>query len=421
MDTEDLDHGRPPTPSHHPTAGVRMLRQEIEAIVSFALPDYTLESITQLPSGKSFNNRIYFLKLKHCAGEVSSLPGTLSQVVLKVNGRFFGANKIQNEVSCFQLLQKYCPDVPSPRALAWSEDGRVAACVTSTRTLDMPPGVEKSEHGGWILMSCVPGSPIPTDELSDAILTDLAKQLGDIVARMRQNVPPQKHCGNIHLPPTKPGEQGVSVVDGSALTIRDIIQEGIKVDDPITTANEYYRLKLTDKLRELETSDTYDLNRSLAETVRAFMSEQLPHLELTDGDGIPSGEFVLTHYDLSPRNVLVSGQPPRITGIVDFEFAGFFPPVEEFLNDVINNGDEWPPQFYEAYLARLHEKGVAMPARGFDPDVWNRNCWLETLVGSIAPWYLPGDLEGEELQVKLREAEGNAREMIKRLNGDRDK
>ncbi|KAJ4202404.1 hypothetical protein NW759_015391 [Fusarium solani] len=428
MDIEELGHGRPPTPSHHPTAGVRMLPQEIKAIVSFGLPDYDLVSITQIPSGKSFNNRIYFLKLKHSASKAMLLPGTLSQpeqVVLKVNGRFFGANKIQNEVSCFQLLQRYCPDIPSPRALAWSEDGHVATYATSyqTRTcsLDMPPGVEKLEHGGWILMSYLPGSPMPTADLSDAILTDLAKQLGDIIVCLRRNIPPQKCCGNIRLPPRKLGEQCVPVVDGTALTIRDIIQEGIEVNDPITTANEYYRLRLTDKLRELETSDIYAPNRSLVEPLRAFISEQLPHLELTDGDGIPSGEFVLTHYDLSPRNVLVSGRPPRITGLVDFEFAGFFPPVEEFLNDVINNGGEWPREFYEAYLARLHEKGVATPVRGFDPDVWNRNCWLETLVGSIAPWYLPGGWKGEELQAKLREAEANAREMLERLIRDYDK
>lgn len=422
MDIDELERRRPPTPSHHPTAGVRVLRQEIEAIVKFGLPDYDLASITQIPSGMSFNNRIYFLQLKHSVGKASSLPGTLcqpEQVVLKVNGRFFGANKIQNEVACFQLLQRYCPGIPSPRALAWSEDGHVATYATSsqtrTRPLDMPSGVERLEHGGWILMSYVPGNPVPIADLNDATLADLAKQLGDIVACLRRDVPPQKRCGNIRLPQGGFEEQSVPVADSTTLTIRDIIQEGIEVDEPITTANEYYRVRLTDKLRELETSDTYAPNRSLTETLRAFISEHLPHLELTDGDGIPPGEFVLTHYDLSPRNVLVSGQPPRITGLVDFEFAGFFPPVDEFLNDEVNNSGEWPREFYKAYLERLHEKGIATPVRGFDPSVWKRNYWLETLVGSIAPWYLPGGWKGEELQAELREVEANVREMLKRL------
>lgn len=297
MNVEDLDHGRPPTPPHHPTAGVRVLRQEVEAIVSFGLPGYNLVSISQLPSGKSFNNRIYFLELQHPTSKDLSQP---EQAVLKVNGRFFGANKIQNEVSCLQLLWRYCPDIPSPRALAWSEDGRVASCATSAQTrtcaLDMPPGVEKPEHGGWILMPCVPGGPMPTADLSGAILTDLGKQLGDIIARLRRNIPPQKHCGNIRLSPENLGQQRLSVIDSTALTIYDIIHEGIEVNDPITTANEYYRFRLTNKLRKLETSNTYAPNRSLAETLRVFISEQLPHLELTDGEGIPSGEFVLMHY-----------------------------------------------------------------------------------------------------------------------------
>ncbi|KAH8729918.1 kinase-like domain-containing protein [Ilyonectria robusta] len=428
MDNNELDHGRPPTPPHHPTAGVRVLRQEIEDIVKFGLPDYNLVSISQIASGKSFNNRIYFLQLKHSVDKASSSPGTLSQpeqVVLKVNGRFFGANKIKNEVSCLRLLQRYCPDVPSPRALAWSEDGHVATYATSsqtrTRLLDIPPGVEKLKHGGWILMSHIPGNPMPIADLNDATLTDLAKQLGDIVACLRRDIPPQKRCGNIRLPQGGIEEQSVPVADGTALTIRDIIQDGIEVDEPITTANEYYRVRLVNKLRELKTTDVYAPNRSLIETIRAFISDQLPHLELTDGDGIPPGEFVLTHYDLSARNVLVSGQPPRITGLVDFEFAGFFPPVDEFLNDdVVNEGGEWPREFYKAYLARLHENGIATPVRGFDPSVWKRNCWLERLVGGIAPWYLPGGWKGEELQAKLREAEADVREVLKRLIMDYD-
>lgn len=90
--------------------------------------------------------------------------------------------------------------------------------------------------------------------------------------------------------------------------------------------------------------------------------------------------------------------------------------MEEFLNDVASGG-EWPRVFYDAYLARLHEKGVATPVQGFAADVWERNCWLETLVGSVAPWYLPGDLKGEELEGKLREAAGNVSKMLKKLIG----
>jgi hypothetical protein len=423
MDNENFVE-RPPTPPHRPTAGVRMLYQEIEDIVSFALPECTLSSVKEIPPGQSYNNRIYFLKLTYPASKasLSTDPSPQpEQVVLKVNGRFFGGNKIQNEVSCFHLLQRYCPQIPSPRALAWSEDGRVATQATSTATgtcsAVLQPSLGRLEHSGWILMSHVAGNPIPTASLSNSTVTDLARQLGDHIACMRKAIPTQKLCGNIRLSPRKPRQLSY----GTPLTIRDIIHDGVEINEPITTANEYYRVRLMEKLRMLETSDTFSESRPLVGNLRDFILKRLPHLQLTDGEAMSCDEFVLTHYDLSPRNILVSGQPPRITGIVDFEFSGFFPPTEEFLNDVVNNSGDWPRGFYEAYLARLFENGVATPVRGFDPDMWNRYRWLETLVGSIAPWYLPGGLRGEELQAKVRDAEAHAREVLRKLGWDHDK
>lgn len=417
---DDFNRDGSVTPPHHPTSGVRILRQEIEAIASLAFPASNLLSITQIERGKSYNNRIFFLKLEHHAADTSSATSTPAaqpeELVLKVNGRFFGANKIQNEVSCLQLLQKYCPGVPSPRALAWSEDGHVAHCVTrptaGDHPLELPPGVEKSEHGGWILMSRVPGSPVPVEDLDDQTLTELGHQLGDMVASIRQDIPPQQHCGNIQLSKKAHGEE-----DHSSLVIRDIVPEGIKTDEAITTVNQYYQVKLADKIRLLETEATYAPNRGLLDALRSFISNCLPRLELTNRDDPLSSKFVLTHYDLSPRNTLVSGQPPRITGLVDFEFAGFFPPVDEFLNDAVNNSGDWPEVFYSAYMARLHSKGVATQLQGFDQGVWNRCLWLETLIGNVAPWYLPGDLEGEELRAKLREAENSVTDMLSKLNG----
>ncbi|KAJ6437344.1 hypothetical protein O9K51_09898 [Purpureocillium lavendulum] len=411
---EDLDHGRPPTPSHHPTAGVRVHRHEIEAIAACAFPASDVVSIAQLDSGKSYNNRVYFVELRHPPEAASDVQ----RLVLKVNGRFFGANKVQNEVACLRLLERHCPDVPAPRALAWSEDGVLATVdtppKTGARSLQLPASVDKLEHGGWILMSQVPGVRAADASLDEATLPDLGRQLGDMVASMRQNVPQQAHCGNVRLPPVEPRSEGVPSLDSADLTIRDILQEGVKVDEPIASANEYYRLRLTDKLRELQTSDTYAPNRSLVEPLKTFISDTLPNLALT-GDGVPPGKFVLTHYDLSPRNVLVAGQPRRITGLVDFEFTGFFSPVEEFLNDYIGNAGDWPLVLYDAYQKRLEERGVATPARGFGPAVWSRNYWLETLAGKIAPWELPGDLNEEELGKKLSEAAADVREMIKRL------
>jgi hypothetical protein len=407
---DELDEGRPPTPPHHPIAGVRILRQEIEAIIASGFPEYELISIEQIPPGDSYNNRIYFLQLRHA---VQSPASRIDKVVLKVNGRFFGANKIQNEVACLQILEKYCPDVPSPRVLAWSGDGEVATFVTSSQAIKVSLGESiefgKREHGGWIIMSYVPGNPISAVELDSQALMDLGRQLGNIIACIRKDVPAQNLCGNVRIPHIEPGNNSLLAIDSANFTIQDIIHEGIESLEPITNVADYYRIRLQGKLKKLTTSDVFAANGCLMEPARVFMSTELPNLQLTHGSDIQPQKFIFTHYDLSPRNVLISGQPPRITGIVDFEFAGFFSPLDEFLNDeVVNDGKEWPQEFYKEYLARLEERGIATPAGGFDANIWRRNCLLEALIGNIAPWYLPGDLKGRELRAKLQEAETTA-------------
>ncbi|PNY22501.1 Uncharacterized protein TCAP_07118 [Tolypocladium capitatum] len=424
---EILDHTRPPTPPHHPTAGVVVLREEVENIADCGFPGTELVSVAELPSGKSYNNRIYFLTLRHPSDEASSnsVARPEQEVVLKVNGRFFGAHKVQNEVACLQLLRAHCPDVPTPRALAWSEDGHVATFATPFKTgtisLNEILGLNSHPlgHGGWILMTRVMGDPIASANMDEATMKELAGQLGDIVTSWRRNIPAQPHCGNIRLPHDGVEAGDIPTVTSSALEIRGVLQEGIDVAEPITNANDYYRIKLTDKLRELETSHTYTPNRSLAAPIRAFVAEKLPHLQLTGpsvNEGTSPDQHIFTHYDLSPRNVLVSGQPPRITGLVDFEFAGFFPPVEEFLNDYIGNAGDWPQAFYNAYLERLEQNCIATPLKSFDADTWNLNCWLETLLGCIAPWELPGSHKGAALEAKLRDAEADARRMLEKLN-----
>ncbi|KAJ5212663.1 Aminoglycoside phosphotransferase [Penicillium cinerascens] len=44
---------------------------------------------------------------------------------------------------------------------------------------------------------------------------------------------------------------------------------------------------------------------------------------------IPSHKIVLTHADLSPRNIIVKGD--KITGIIDWEMAGFYPEYWEYI------------------------------------------------------------------------------------------
>lgn len=154
-----MDDPLPPaTPPHHPTYNIHLSLPSVQKICTSVFPSSILNnlSIRTLPHGGSFNNRIYFLSFQ--SEELH---------VLKLNGRFFGIDKVQNEVSCMLLLEKCCPEIPVPRVVAWSEDGeeivvrdgnatRVGIGYVNTKSNDSDGGKGK----GWILMTCLPGTPL---------------------------------------------------------------------------------------------------------------------------------------------------------------------------------------------------------------------------------------------------------------------
>lgn len=200
------------------------------------------------------------------------------------------------------------------------------------------------------------------------------------------------------------------------LVIRGILVEELKLSRPITRIHDYYGAKLDWKLKQLESSDTYARNRHLLGILGTLRREHLPRLsfdEMFKQTAAPLDTFLFTHFDLFPRNILVSGNPPQITGIVDWEFAGFFPPMDEFLDDWLDG--DWPEAFYTTYLERLEEKGVATPAKSVKGDAWQVAYWLEKIIESTAPWWLPGDHDVHQVERALEKAELIIREMLGKL------
>ena len=83
---------RPSTPPHHPNFGVQMSTKSIRKLVHMALPQLKLIDIGSLPSFKSYNNRIYFLKCSRPTSDANDVEN--EEFVLKINGRDFKGNKI---------------------------------------------------------------------------------------------------------------------------------------------------------------------------------------------------------------------------------------------------------------------------------------------------------------------------------------
>lgn len=423
---------RPSTPSHHPTAGVSITRDEVEFIARNSFPTGKLVDIQELGFGKSFNNRIYFVRISvpttnEEGNKAANSHSNEEEFVLKVNGRFFGAEKIQNEVGCLRLLGRYCASIPVPKVISWSEDGSVGTFQHDNAiTEDLVPrfGEGEKTHGGWILMSRVPGSPISDHEdLKEATMVSLGTQLGKIAANWRKNVPSQSECGNVSF--TDAAVDAEKAASDFPFHIRGILHETMPTfDTKITTPNAYYAVRLEDKIKKLETTEAFAPNLSLVAPLRAFIASVLPHLNL-DVRGKESSDlhqpFVFTHYDLSPRNVLISRGGDLefyISGVLDFEFSGFFPLTDEFLNDSIANEGDWTAEFYTAYLDSLIAEGVTNPSHGFDDAVWKTNFALETLHGDVAPWYLPGPHVGEALSSRLTNCRESVESLLVKLSGE---
>jgi hypothetical protein len=350
------------------------------------------------------------------------------ELVLKANGRFFGADKIQNEVGCLRIMRHYCPGVPTPEVHAWSEDGRNMVLAAprggEERRIALPIGSRPSTHGGWILLSRLPGRPLSSFDFDMATRCGISKQLGDMAAIWRKNIPAQRKIGNIQFHEDIHNSEPDIVIGGmeernlQRFVIRGLLMDDVKVTTPVTSVYEQYQRKLQKKLSELGNCSTYSRNKRLIPRIKEFINRCLPHLEVNTA--VPPAQtsparFILTHYDLSPRNVLISGSPPEISGIVDFEFAGFFGEPEEFLNDSVGNDDDWHPDVYDAYLTQLEMHGVVTPRNGFPKHIWDTLRSLERLSENIAPWWLPGPYVDVALDEELAKAEVLVLEQLSKL------
>ncbi|KAM0809323.1 putative Kinase [Seiridium cardinale] len=206
-------------------------------------------------------------------------------------------------------------------------------------------------HNPWVLMTRMPWVPISILNVGGEVMICLARDLADHDAPSDVELPE-----TIHESPPE-------------LVIRGVLRDNIKVLEPMTSLKHYYGVKIREK-------------------------------GPAGGNSQEEG-FVFTHYDLSPRTVLTSGTPAQITGIVDFKFARFMSPIEELLDDHVQNDGHWSKPVYNAYLEGLENNGIATPTHGIADQHWLQALWLEQLIQIIDPWWLSRKYEGEELRSEL--------------------
>ncbi|KAG9242253.1 hypothetical protein BJ878DRAFT_482196 [Calycina marina] len=117
--------------------------------------------------------------------------------------------------------------------------------------------------------------------------------------------------------------------------------------------------------------------------------------------------------DLSPRNVLGTGSPPKITDIVGFDLAAFYPPLEEFTNDTVDNEGDEDPVIHLAYTSALGFNDMKMKTAG----LWDDTIRLARLAANLALWQLAeGGVKGDDLSKALDVAAGVVKQMIAELS-----
>lgn len=181
----------------------------------------------------------------------------------------------------------------TPQAAAqYRAEAHALAMVEKFTHIPAPRAIDVVEvpDASYLLMTQVPGRPIGqmldtmTDEQVDDMVTDLKRYLAEL--RAIPNQASKFQICNI---------KGGGILDWR---ISGSQSEGLRFQTE-TEFHSYLTRNMTDETRK-----------------HAAKSHAVPHA------------IVFTHGDLNPRNIL--GENGKVTGIVDWENAGFFPEYWEY-------------------------------------------------------------------------------------------
>ena len=410
---------RPPTPPHLPTYKVHLSEQRIQVIINTLFPQSKVIKIKQLESGKSYNNRIYFIDIEESIEPSTEQSNATTSLILKLAGHFFDYRKIENELGCLLLLRKHCPDLPVPEPFAWSANGATIETVGGVKI--EAGGSERFSDHAWILMSKLEGKVLTCADLDSKYGNGLLKQLAGYLTMWRTRVPQSPVWGNLAFQPDRKLEE-------SGKTFTDLMNDKTFLIDGYLFNNFYwpntslfYSTLARDKLSQMRRESHFGRTKSAhADEWEEWADKELPRYPLCQGRSC-----VLTHLDFSPRNILTAHRDGvlMVSGIIDIEFMSFAPPEEEFLNAMVRQEGDWEDRHWQIILREMSKLGQQVPPT---PGVSKEQCYndiewkqariIAKTIDRIAPWEIvEGKFEEEELNRELDEAAGVVNEGIRRL------
>ena len=222
-----MSTARTVTPPSCPIYNVQLTKAEIEGIVTISLKNVISVTSEALPSGSSYNNRIYAVEVAH--------GSHFSRLILKVSGwpvdwKHF---KVKNEVLSLSLVKKYCPEIPVPRVVACC-NGLVTAIQGDENILEqLAPKTGKE----WILMSRLLGHSISGSGLSAKEHDRLRCQVAEAFAALRIKIPMGKSIGNFRLDDSS--IQYINLAD--RISLGELFNFPDAIGAPYSTLVEYYR------------------------------------------------------------------------------------------------------------------------------------------------------------------------------------
>ncbi len=387
-------------------------------IVNRVYPDHNVTNIKQLQSGKSYNNRVYFIDIAHAQRQADQNHGA-SGLVLKLAGHYFDHRKIENELGCLLLLKKHCPDLPIPEAVAWSANGRGIETVDG-RILEAEEGIPFSDHA-WILESRLRGRVLTVADLDSGYGDSILQQVAEYVTMWRTQVPESPLWGNLRIQAVQqsqePSAAFADLIPGKTFAVDAFLLNNFYWPNTLL----YYPTLAQDQLSRLEKEPQFSRNQQAhGAHWEDWVETELPKFPLCD-----KANCTLTHLDFSPRNILISseGGITRVTGVLDFEFTGFFPPEEEFLNAMVRQEGDWEKRHWDVIMQKMARLGQSVPPtlgvereRCFDETHWKQARIIAKTIDRLAPWdIMEGKYEDKELKRELDEAAGVVNDGIKKL------
>ncbi|KAL2916125.1 hypothetical protein HK105_204216 [Polyrhizophydium stewartii] len=369
-----------------PKRGVAVTDEQAEALVR----RWTGGGVASIiRSSRGYNNRLYFVALD---------DGT--DAVLKLCGRFWTKVKTETEVAGLSLVGAVT-DVPVPRVLGWN---------SSRDEVDAE----------YVLLSRLEGTPLDVlwPQLDQDLRMSVVRQIAALVVKIKKIRPPagaEAHgiIGNFAIDAECETDRRNPA---SAFTIGKTVDQGI---GPWPSYTAYLRESLTKEMRDLETDPVFAQARPiLLKRLKKFVSG------IDTNERIPvCKQAVFTHGDLNMPNILVEPDTESdsmlVVGLLDWEWAGFFPPQDEYSAslDFLGDGAErTESSLAQAFFDVLESAGVATPRT---MDGWADTVLLSELRDSIAHWSLKGepDLSSADVVARVVERAHRAMAALEQLGG----